>query len=77
MHLAEGLDLGSDEGFARWVELLIDGATHPRPGLVSSTNVWIVDGENCCGAAQLRHSIDHDYLRRRGGHIGYGVVPAR
>lgn len=76
LHLADGVDLATDAGFARWVELLIDDALHPRPGLVTSTNRWIVRGDDFLGAVQLRHSLGTEYLRRRGGHIGYGIVPA-
>ena len=45
-------------------------------GFVAHTTYWLVrDGTEVVGVSNLRHVLT-DYLRREGGHIGYGVRPS-
>jgi predicted acetyltransferase len=37
---------------------------------------WLVEGEEFLGEASIRHELN-DWLRREGGHIGYGIRPSR
>lgn len=37
---------------------------------------WLVEGDEFIGEAQLRHRLN-DYLINEGGHVGYGIRPAR
>lgn len=48
----------------------------PPEGLVVSDCFWIADGPDVVGFLMLRHSIDHEFLRTQGGHIGYSVRPS-
>lgn len=71
-----GLDLASQNGFARWVdELLGQPSAEPGPDVVPATNWWIVRDDRYLGAIQLRHSLN-DFLVDVGGHVGYGVRPS-
>lgn len=48
----------------------------PPAELVVSDCLWIADGPAVVGFLMLRHTIDNDFLRTQGGHIGYSVRPA-
>jgi predicted acetyltransferase len=63
--------------FAKLVEILEDQAAgrNMRPGYVPSTFLFGFVGGKIVGRVQIRHSLT-DFLRRVGGHIGYGVVPS-
>jgi predicted acetyltransferase len=66
------------DGFARYVQWLIDQAREdsPRPeGYVPATNLWFVDGHEYIGRVAIRHRLT-DRLRQAGGHIGYDVRPS-
>ena len=43
-----------------------------KPGRVPATYFWLVSGKRFLGEVCIRHELN-DALRRRGGHIGYGV----
>lgn len=78
LRLAPETGLDRPEVFAAWVARLReqgDTTVPAAPGRVHATYLWIVDGDTCLGAAELRHSLD-DFLREAGGHIGYGVRPS-
>lgn len=45
-------------------------------GLVHSDYFWITEGERILGFLAVRHSIATDFLRTRGGHIGYSIRPS-
>ncbi len=47
----------------------------PHDLRVPSTYFWIAEGEELVGFLHLRHALD-DFLRERGGHIGYSVRPS-
>lgn len=47
-----------------------------KPGWVTSTTVWLVDGETFIGYANIRHELNEN-LRKFGGHIGYAVRPSQ
>ncbi|WP_225803634.1 GNAT family N-acetyltransferase [Streptomyces sp. NK15101] len=69
---------GRPDAFAARVERLRgqgDATAPVAPGRVHVTHLWIVDGDTCLGAAELRHSLD-DFLLDAGGHIGYSVRPS-
>ncbi|MDR7330601.1 GNAT family N-acetyltransferase [Corynebacterium guangdongense] len=74
--LAGDLDLRVRADFSEWVRRLIEDEVRPRPGLVTATNRWLVDASGYLGSGQLRHHLGTDYLRDRGGHIGYSVRPS-
>ena len=47
-----------------------------KPEWVPSTTRWLVDGSGrVLGAVNIRHALN-EYLREKGGHIGYGVRPS-
>ncbi|GAA4561761.1 GNAT family N-acetyltransferase [Micromonospora coerulea] len=71
-------DVDSPAGFATWVRGLREQADESRPapeGRVHALYWWIVDGDEVLGAMSLRLRLN-DFLRRAGGHIGYGVRPS-
>jgi predicted acetyltransferase len=37
---------------------------------------WLVEGEEFIGEASIRHELN-TWLLREGGHVGYGIRPAR
>lgn len=64
--------------FARYVGLLDDwshGRRLPEKFVPNTFLVGVVDGA-VVGRLSLRHTLN-DFLRRIGGHIGYGVVPSQ
>ncbi|WP_018298145.1 GNAT family N-acetyltransferase [Corynebacterium lubricantis] len=73
LDLAEGLDLNQPRDFAQWVRKLIDEERTPQPGRVPSTNLWMTEDSTYLGSIQLRHNLGTEYLRTRGGHVGYTV----
>lgn len=44
------------------------------PGIVPATFLVAVVGDDIVGRTSIRHTLN-DYLRQRGGHIGYAVLP--
>lgn len=71
-------DLGTADGFARFVTGLRDQAREdaPRPeGYVPATTLWWVDGDWYLGRLAIRHRLTPQ-LREVGGHIGYDVRPS-
>ncbi|MGW5780523.1 GNAT family N-acetyltransferase [Streptomyces sp. NPDC003863] len=78
LRLAPDGTLDRPDVFAAWVERLRgqgDTTVPAAPGRVHATYLWIVDGDTCLGAAELRHELN-DFLREAGGHIGYSVRPS-
>lgn len=66
--------------FATYVQFLLDEerGVHLVPGHVPCTHRWLVDdGGDIGGVVRIRHTIDTDFLREEGGHIGYDVPPSR
>ena len=51
---------------------------NPPEGRVSASLFFIIDStrNRMLGAIDIRHNIDHDFLREIGGHIGYGIRPS-
>ncbi|MFI0924174.1 GNAT family N-acetyltransferase [Streptomyces sp. NPDC021012] len=78
LRLAPETGLDRPEVFAAWAARLReqgDTTVPAAPGRVHATYRWIVDGDTCLGAAELRHSLN-DFLHEAGGHIGYSVRPS-
>lgn len=70
-------DFASGDGFAKWIALLAEqrSGQNVPPGWVPSTfELAIVEGK-VAGRLSVRHALN-DFLLQRGGHIGYGVLPA-
>jgi predicted acetyltransferase len=51
--------------------------TAPPEGLVVSDCYWIAEGGEIIGFLMLRRSLDNEFLRTQGGHIGYSIRPDR
>ncbi len=49
--------------------------TTVRPGLVTHSTYWMVDGQRIVGALNFRHDLTEN-LKLYGGHIGYGIRPS-
>lgn len=47
-----------------------------QPGHVHCDYRWITDGTEMLGFLAVRHSLDNDFLRTLGGHIGYSIRPS-
>ncbi len=65
----------TEAGFGELVAHLHADATPdaPRPSHhVAQSTWWLVDGEDYLGRISFRHRLN-DWLRERGGHIGYEV----
>lgn len=63
---------------AGWRADILQMESAPPDGLVPSSLFFLVPetDERPLGCLDLRHSLDTDWLRRYGGHIGYGVRPS-
>lgn len=44
-------------------------------GFVAATSLWLIEGEKYIGSFDIRHSLN-DYLKKRGGHIAYQIIPS-
>lgn len=65
------------DGFAKWLNILAAPGSGQKvpPGWVPSTfELAFVEGK-VAGRLSVRHALN-DFLLQRGGHIGYGVLPA-
>ncbi|WP_112236560.1 GNAT family N-acetyltransferase [Kribbella monticola] len=74
--LQEDDQVGTVEGFVRWIERLRrqrDAVV--EPGRVPASYWWIVDDGEYAGAITLRYELN-ERLLDGGGHIGYGVRPS-
>lgn len=83
---AEGLhldlnadDLGEPDAFDAFVEQTrrerLEEVMAPL-GLVPSTTLWLMDGDEWLGRVSIRHRLT-ERLTTYGGHIGYEVKPSR
>lgn len=72
-----GPDRTSFDALLAIVEEEGDTGAELAPGHVHCTYYWVFDGAEQVGFLALRHSIDTDFLRQFGGHIGYSVRPGR
>ncbi|GAA3208105.1 GNAT family N-acetyltransferase [Dactylosporangium siamense] len=68
----------SPDGFAAYVDWLraqaLEDTTRPD-GIVPSTTLWWVEGEDYLGRIAIRHRLTASLLEE-GGHIGYDVRPS-
>jgi len=68
-----GPDLVSCE---RMVAKARELAVTPPEDLVVSDCYWIAQDDVVIGFLMVRHSLDNEFLRTQGGHIGYSVRPS-
>jgi predicted acetyltransferase len=71
-------DVSSPTGFATWLSRLAEQAnpaSHLGNDKVHCTYRWIIEDEQVVGGIALRHNLS-EFLRREGGHIGYGIRPS-
>jgi len=71
-------ELRDAESFRRFVDGLLMAAlpaTPRKPGYVTCTYLWIMDGDTFLGSLAIRHELN-DFLLNEGGHIGYSVRPS-
>ncbi|MCW2759786.1 MAG: GCN5-related N-acetyltransferase [Nocardioidaceae bacterium] len=65
---------GTPSGFASYVGVLLRDVEVPRrEGWVCCTSLWWVEGDEYLGRIAVRHTLDNEFLREVGGHIGYDV----
>lgn len=73
-------DLGPDrrsfEALLAVVARESDPSTDLPDGHVHSDYFWVTEGAAMIGFLAVRHSIDNEYLRTLGGHIGYSIRPS-
>lgn len=75
-------NFGPDEDtLSALLEVVREEACTARPlpaGRVHCDYFWIAEpADAVIGFLAVRHSLDNDFLRREGGHIGYSVRPSR
>ncbi|MGW0876152.1 GNAT family N-acetyltransferase [Streptomyces sp. NPDC002740] len=78
LRLAPDAELGNPAVFSAWVERLqrqSDRSVAVGEGRVHATHWWIVEGDSCLGAIDLRHYLNA-VLLDVGGHIGYSIRPS-
>ena len=71
-----GADRASFETLLALTRLESDRTRSLRSGHVHSDYYWVTQGAEMIGFLALRHSIDTDFLRTEGGHIGYSIRPS-
>lgn len=73
-----GPDRRSFDALLRKARLEADPTSRLSEGRVHSDHYWIRHGnEPVIGFLAVRHSIDTEFLRTLGGHIGYSIRPSR
>ncbi|MER5428274.1 GNAT family N-acetyltransferase [Streptomyces sp. NPDC002588] len=78
LRLAPEGDLADPEIFSEWVGRLLqqaDRSVAVGEERVHATHWWIVEGDTCLGAIDLRHYLNA-FLLDVGGHIGYSIRPS-
>jgi predicted acetyltransferase len=73
-----GATWATPAGFAAYVEAIKADALPETPraaGIVPSTTLWYVDGDEYLGRLSIRHELT-EFLHEQGGHIGYDVRPS-
>jgi len=77
-HINGSLGFARYDVYEEWLEqvrLARHKETSPT-GVPATTYFSVREGDHkIIGTIQLRHELD-DYLRQRGGHIGYGIRPS-
>src|SRR6476620_11460351 len=70
-------DRTSFEALLAVVRLESDPTSVLPAGHVHSDYFWVTEGPDMVGFLAVRHSIDTEFLRTQGGHIGYSIRPSR
>lgn len=72
----DNLFTGSD--YESFLQITRDARDHPPEDRVPASLFFLIDTtrDRILGALDLRHTIEHDFLREIGGHIGYGIRPS-
>lgn len=70
-------DFDADTSWPEYLQRVAAGArgVQVQPGRVPATFLVADVGGQLVGRTSIRHTLN-DWLRREGGHIGYGVLPA-
>jgi predicted acetyltransferase len=71
-----GPDRRSFDALLELIRIQSDPAMVLPDRLVACDYFWVTQGTTMIGFLALRHSIDTEFLRTRGGHIGYSIRPA-
>ena len=73
-------DLGPDrmsfEALLAVIRLESDPDSVLPDGHVHSDYFWVTEGRDVVGFLAVRHAIDTEFLRTRGGHVGYSIRPS-
>ncbi|MFT4286753.1 GNAT family N-acetyltransferase [Nocardioides sp.] len=70
-------DFGPDlDSCRRMVAKARELAVAPPEGLVVSDCYWVAEQAAVIGFLMVRHSLDNEFLRTQGGHIGYSIRPS-
>lgn len=71
-----GPDQRSFDALLRVAALEADPRSVLPEGRVHCDYYWVTEGEELIGFVAVRHSIDTEHLRLRGGHVGYSIRPS-
>ena len=64
------------KSYEEWLDMTYRFETEPDSGLVpASTYLLVDDSGRVLGAINIRHELN-EYLKKVGGHIGYGIRPS-
>ncbi|MEO7754408.1 MAG: GNAT family N-acetyltransferase [Terracoccus sp.] len=72
-----GPDRPSFEALLSVIRLEADPSSTLPTGHVHCDYSWVTEGADMVGFVAVRHSIDTEFLRTLGGHIGYSIRPDR
>lgn len=77
-HINGSMGFINYDNYTEWFEkVMLLQKIKASPSYVPATTYFTVrrSDNKIIGSIQLRHELN-DYLRKRGGHIGYGISPA-
>lgn len=66
------------ESYEEFLKTILSYRENPESWRVPATLFFLVESESSriLWAIDIRHHIEHEYLRKYGGHIGYGIRPS-
>lgn len=71
-----GPDRRSFTSLLEVIETESDTSSMLPQGHVHCDYLWVTEGADMIGFVAVRHSIDSEFLRTAGGHIGYSIRPS-
>nr|WP_263313437.1 GNAT family N-acetyltransferase [Mammaliicoccus sp. Marseille-Q6498] len=69
-------DVNIHGGFSNMLKMHEEAINHPNSDFVKAKTFVLIDDFEIKGAVNIRYDLN-DFLRNKGGHVGYGVSPSQ